>query len=940
MAPTVASGKGVALKPYQDLALERWQLSAKSATNTYGLTVGTLALSSSSSALSLAAAGTASSQSFVITAVGDGTFRIKTAQGTYLAAGDGDAVQRLALDADNEAMQWVFTAYAPQGDTLYMTSSATYSADGNYLASQTDTLGNTVSYNYDSLSGLLQSATDALGNTTAYSYDEMRRITQVQSGGSTVQYIYDKDRLSAVLTGNGVRYGFAYDALGRRTATTVGNGTLSRTLSTNVYDHRGLLSTLLYGNGASVSYTYDALGRTVQTSFGDTPAFAYAYLADGKTGLAIDYINGHRTRYGYDFAGRLASLVRTAGGDDGARILQLDYTYEDAANRLQKLVAKWQAASVTDSYTYGNAANGQMPDAVYRLQSVVAAGGTSFTFSRNYSYDALGRLAFAGYGNTPNGITFTYAAGSGENQTTARIAQLSWINQSLSYAYDANGNITSVSQNGALLERYAYDTLGQLVRVDSTVTDTTTLFAYDAGGNLQSRSVYPFAEGEPTGTPDVVIYGYNDASWADLLTAYDGQALTYDAIGNPLQWRDGMTFTWQNGRQLAAFAAGSVSASYTYGEGGIRTAKTVTNADGSVTNVTYHTAGGSPLGESRITTLNGAVVSTVEIQYVYDASGTAYGISAFVTDALGTTTQYNYYYMHNLQGDVIGLWHQYLGPVCYYAYDAWGKLLSVTDASGNAITDQSHIAHINPIRYRGYYYDTESGLYYLQSRYYDPEVGRFINADGYVSTGQGILSYNMFAYCGNEPVNRTDSTGCFWEYLGSLFKEAAPVYAGCATAAAADGPLPFGDIIALATAAVLTVGVLGQAVYDASFRRSIPISATKEKEIVSAKPPHDKSGGQVYYHVTSAQNAAIIMSTGVMLGSKWEAGYVFAWKAKPSKWAIKFSGAYSSNVIISFKTQASFVADTGIENPKVKQYFPVVSARPGPIYVWDVQIVG
>jgi len=84
-----------------------------------------------------------------------------------------------------------------------------------------------------------------------------------------------------------------------------------------------------------------------------------------------------------------------------------------------------------------------------------------------------------------------------------------------------------------------------------------------------------------------------------------------------------------------------------------------------------------------------------------------------------------------------------------YTYDAWGRLLSSSGA----------MASINPIRYRGYYYDTETGLYYLQSRYYDPEVCRFINADAYASTGQGILGCNMFAYCGNNPVNRTDDEG-------------------------------------------------------------------------------------------------------------------------------------------------------------------------------------
>ena len=118
-----------------------------------------------------------------------------------------------------------------------------------------------------------------------------------------------------------------------------------------------------------------------------------------------------------------------------------------------------------------------------------------------------------------------------------------------------------------------------------------------------------------------------------------------------------------------------------------------------------------------------------------------------------------HYYVYNGQGDVVRLISASGATEAMYTYDAWGKPLSVTDASGNAISDASHIANVNPLRYRGYYYDVETGFYYLQSRYYDPEVGRFINADGYISTGQGILGYNMFAYCLNNPIMFVDFSG-------------------------------------------------------------------------------------------------------------------------------------------------------------------------------------
>ena len=117
----------------------------------------------------------------------------------------------------------------------------------------------------------------------------------------------------------------------------------------------------------------------------------------------------------------------------------------------------------------------------------------------------------------------------------------------------------------------------------------------------------------------------------------------------------------------------------------------------------------------------------------------------------------------NLQGDVIALLDENYDVVVKYTYDTWGKVLSVTDANGTLITDTNHIGHRNPIRYRGYYYDIETGLYYLQSRYYDPEVGRFINCDSQLNND--ITGNNLFIYCGNNPVMRSDMQGEGWHIL-------------------------------------------------------------------------------------------------------------------------------------------------------------------------------
>ena len=119
-----------------------------------------------------------------------------------------------------------------------------------------------------------------------------------------------------------------------------------------------------------------------------------------------------------------------------------------------------------------------------------------------------------------------------------------------------------------------------------------------------------------------------------------------------------------------------------------------------------------------------------------------------------------YFFEKNVQGDIIGVYNSTGKKIGAYTYDAWGKC-SLSGANGNTILEDKVVAFYNPFRYRGYYYDYETGFYYLQSRYYNPEWGRFLNADGYISTGTGLLGHNMFAYCNNSPVMNVDPTGDF-----------------------------------------------------------------------------------------------------------------------------------------------------------------------------------
>ena len=202
-----------------------------------------------------------------------------------------------------------------------------------------------------------------------------------------------------------------------------------------------------------------------------------------------------------------------------------------------------------------------------------------------------------------------------------------------------------------------------------------------------------------------------------------------------------MEFTWANGRQLTGVSNGSHTVSYQYDSNSIRTKKTV---DGVTTE--YFLNGSTVLTQ---------VTGDTQLDFFYDDLGNALGFIRNSTD--------KYYYIRNLQNDIVGILDSGGTQVVEYAYDTWGKLESITGAMAATIGRE------NPLRYRGYYYDEETGFYYLQSRYYDPETGRFLNADETVLTGQGITSGNMYAYCGNNPVMRTDPSGSSYYdfYLGN-----------------------------------------------------------------------------------------------------------------------------------------------------------------------------
>lgn len=660
--------------------------------------------------------------------------------------------------------------------SLALQSSATPTADRNHTSSVTDANGSTTSYTYNGQTKLLATSTNAAGRQTTYEYylSSGRAKSTYQSGVAAIGYTYSGGRLSQLdrktyRSGAAQHqyYNFAYNVWGQTTATKVG----SRTLSTNTYYNYvnddtargGNLKSTTYANGDSVSYTYDRFDRLVRKSYNSGSYVAYAYNAEGSLArLSYGDSTGELASYRFEYDS-LGRLIRSAELDaDGGTVQRTEHIY-DGYNRLSRQSWTLGGKTYTEYYSYDDATDGSMTsfrttaeqtlhftyDALRRLQktTVTDGSGTLFTVARSY-YTTGGKA-------TTRTEYFNYRMPNGSLIAGDR------------YVYDALGNITELQEaelaSGSSARRtkvrYTYDGQNQLrtetrytysSNTDTTGTSVTYTYNYDTAGNLQSV--------QKNGAT-VQTYTYGDSQWRDLLTKVGGTTISYDASGNPKNWYNGTTYTgltWKNGRQLAQITTGGRTSAYRYDADGIRTYKKV----------------GSVAHEYR--TLNGKVVyekigsgSTAKIMiFSYDAQGRPFAVKYSTNNGGSYIT---YFYALNQQGDVVKIFRSLpsrdsngnlngLTEAVYatYTYDAWGNILS---QSGS-------MASTNPLRYRGYYYDSETGFYYLQSRYYDPATRRFINADVYSSTDSSdAVSCNMFAYCGNNPTSRSDETGDFWNFI-------------------------------------------------------------------------------------------------------------------------------------------------------------------------------
>ena len=468
-------------------------------------------------------------------------------------------------------------------------------------------------------------------------------------------------------------------------------------------------------------------------------AQAHSFLSD-KTGSVMrhkDFVNNRQYDYDYDTTGRLVRQVKTDISKTDAEnkfVSAYEYDY-DLNNNITKLASKNGDSSIVHSFTYGK-------------DNLLTEYSSDVSSKVTYTYDGLNRQTKSSVAlKTPLDMSYTYYdSNRGENFTTTKIKEETIGKDTYKYEYDTNGNITDiykkVNNDWQRLYLYEYDEFNQLITSCDYINQKQYRYDYDEAGNILTETVSRIGAHGQLYDSRVNAYGYDDSNWGDKLTSYNGETITYDEIGNPLSYRDGMTMTWLNGRKLTTLQSGNDSISYKYDSNGVRTSKTVNGVE-----YTYEYLNGKLMHETR-----GEKV----FDYCYDANGQLYAVSY---KANSSTDAVTYYYAHNWRGDITSIYDGDGNMVAKYEYDDWGNVLTVTDASNSEITNPAHIANLNPFRYRSYYYDSESGLYYLMSRYYDPVTHRFVNADGYFQSGDNILDTNMNAYCRNNPIMNSDPTG-------------------------------------------------------------------------------------------------------------------------------------------------------------------------------------
>ncbi len=659
-------------------------------------------------------------------------------------------------------------------------TSTSYIYNSQYIHTQTDEFGNVTTYEYNEHTGLLSEIINDEGGSVTYSYNDLGQVLEKTFGADvTYEYGYDDEHRLNTLTVSGVTYEFTYDDVDHLTDVYIDNElivhydyyTKPNQIGTESYV-TDLLERKTYGNGDYYYFKYNDEDMLVGVYFNETsnPSYEYEYDANGRLGSVLDHVNNNAYYYSYDLAGKLERI--TDASDN-----KIFYRYDEQGNLAEY---EYHVSGVEREVMYHyNDITGE-----YDYTSYLISNNDYVEKTYDYSNDSLKRLDEITLSiNHYDILTMMYNYSDisvQQGNATTRIYEIVYDFSSATdfkyrYQYDGNQNITQIKklQGTTIIEQYDYhyDNLNQLIREDINLTgssDYSYTYKYDGLGNLIKITKYNYHQSQEDiiDEDDVNTGEYFDPYTYKTVLTYDGIQLVkidaynetgqvverdydFDDLGNLLDTVDyydihSVDYNW-SGRRLDGiniYDDGAITQSieYKYNSEGIRTFKKITIGEEEY-EYEYVLDGNLVLVEF----INGN-----PIYYTYDAN-----------DQL-LSMNYNgseYFYVFDLLGNVIGLMNESGQLVVTYTYDAWGNQRVV---AANGVENQSpiFIGNINPYRYRGYRYDTETGYYYLQARYYDPEIGRFISIDdaNYISD-DASSSINLYAYAVNNPIMNIDPSG-------------------------------------------------------------------------------------------------------------------------------------------------------------------------------------
>lgn len=614
-----------------------------------------------------------------------------------------------------------------------MTAQYTYTATGRNVKTLTDARGFVTTNEYDSKERLLTGVTDAKGNKVTYTYDTKNDLltgATASDGTNTVKlgYTYDEgDRLKTIAH-NGFEYTYEYDFLGNQTRILAGGNALEE------YDYLpsdGPLSEVKYATGEVLKNSYDKYEQIVEQKWNGTTVFRNVYDDYGNVFYHEDLENDRKIFFDYDMIQRMAGYRTTDG--ETARIQY------DSKNRRTGMVHQIDDSKISTSCVFGEIGKAQAPDVIYQIK-------VNDAVKISYTFDTLCRVTrkTIHLKDKTYPVDYTFVPGRKAGITTLLLKEINNNGKKLSFTYDAVGNIVTISENGVQKVKYTYNALSELTRVDSVWENKSITYTYDAGMNMTSRKEYSYTTGTLGTAVKTDLFTYRTSGWKDQLISYNGSSISYDAVGNITAYQ-GKTLTWYRGSLLQSLTLNGKKAVYYYDSEGHR----VQWKDLNGTSHKNYWCGNK---------LMGTKYGDVLVQFVYGADKSPMMLKK---------GEKEYYYLYNSQNDVIGLIDSDGKQVVNYSYDAWGKQTGLTDTSGE------NIGKLNPFRYRAYCYDDDTKLYVTASRYYDPELCRFLCADNFDVAKAQMFSMNgknLYVYCCNNPVNAVDEEGSLAQVVGVIEK--------------------------------------------------------------------------------------------------------------------------------------------------------------------------